>query len=138
MSTMSEYKSGVCNIDAEEVEKRRYGSYVMFLIVAAFIGIIFYYPQSGTGFYTYTSLFGVSTAAFIMYLQSRNSFCTGLALRGKENTSDNVEKVGKSEEVWKDRKKALLMFVESIMLSAGLTGLVYMTVNYVGFLPILG
>lgn len=135
---MAEYESGTCNIDEKEVRLRYYSSWVMSLVVAGFIGLIFYYPMSGIDAYMFASLFFIGISASMMYLQYSNRFCTGLALRGKQKTGDEAEKVEDPEKVRKDRKKAVLIFGQSIAFSAVLTGLVYLTVTSVGFLPILG
>ena len=134
---MTDYSPGKCNIGSQEVERRYYASLVMFLIVAGFNGIIFYFPRSAVYTYTYISLFFIAISASIIYLQYRNSFCTGLALWGKQKTGENAEKVGSSEDVRKDRKKAFVMFAQSVLFSAVLTGLTYLAVNYIGFIPVL-
>lgn len=109
----------------------------MFLVVAGFIGLIFYYPRSAVSAYMYTSLFFITISASLMYMQYRNSFCTGLALRGRQKTGEGAEKVESSEDVRKDRKKAALIFAQSVAFSAVLTALTYLAVTFIGFLPVL-
>ena len=135
---MDGYEPGKCNIAGSDVRLRFYSSAVLFLVVAAFVGMIFLYPSGFSGGMLYLSLFFVSLSAFLTYFQYRNRFCTGLALRGREKIGEKAEKVEDSEKVRRDRKKAALIFGQSLVFSCVLTGAVYLTVVSSGFLPILG
>lgn len=103
----AEYESGKCNINSEEVERRYYSSLVMFLVVAGFIGLIFYYPRSAVSAYMYVSPVFHHHICFADVYAVPKQFLHRPGLARKEKTGDGSEEVESSEDVRKDRKKRL-------------------------------
>lgn len=120
---MVKYKPGVCNINQVEKKKRLVGGLAAFLNSAILIFVLVAFPQLTP---LYAAVFLLNFAGFLGYLQYRKSFCTGLALKKKFHVDDEDEEIESPEEVSQDRKKVLMILLESGFMASALTLAVYL------------
>lgn len=122
---MAEYQPGVCNIGRAERAKRRYIGYLGFLAAALVIVAVpiarlqpLWLLASAAPFY----------AGFLGYLQARSGFCAGFGLAGVYDVSDaggERTDVAETKARKADRRKALMLQLESAGLAVIAAGLVY-------------
>ncbi|MEF8880256.1 MAG: hypothetical protein V5A72_00295 [Candidatus Nanohaloarchaea archaeon] len=123
---MSKYNSGACNINQVESKKRLATGIAGFLNSAILIVVLFFFPK---WILIYPALFLLSSAGFAGYLQYKNNFCAGLALKKKFKIGEEEEKVSNPEKVSEDRKKALGIIFQSLMYSSLLILGVYLALG---------
>lgn len=123
---MIEYKPGTCNISQTGRKKRLVLGGVGFLNAGILTAILAFFPGSTP---VYLAVFILNFVGFLGFLQYRNSFCAGLALKKKFKVSDKEEEVGASEKISKDRRKAFLIILESGILAFLATSLIYLVLH---------
>jgi len=122
---MAEYQPGVCNIGRAERAKRRYIGYFGFLTAALVLLAVpvaqlpaIWLLASAAPFY----------GGFLGYLQARSGFCAGFGLAGVYDVSDAADErtdVADADARKADRRKALVLQLESAGLAVIAAGLVY-------------
>lgn len=122
---MVEYQPGQCNIGPAERRKRRYAGYVGFLlgvVVAITVPLLelelLWLLVSAPPFY----------GGFLGILQSRSSFCAGFGLAGVYDVSeagDGRIDVADPEARRADRKQALVLQLQAVVLAVLLSGAIY-------------
>ena len=117
---MSEYISGACNIGPAEIKRRKQGAYLggaLYLIVS--ISLIASDASKSARLWVFlpAALFAVG------YIQSKRKFCVAYGFLG----IFNFEKLGKTtkikvnQELKADRKYAIKLLTQSILISVALT-----------------
>ncbi|MDB5175826.1 MAG: hypothetical protein JWM81_684 [Candidatus Saccharibacteria bacterium] len=82
------YIPGVCNINHQEVAKRRRLGYIG---TAAFIVLLALLLAIGANRYIRLVLFFPASLAISGFLQARNKFCVGFAAAGQQNAAEGSE-----------------------------------------------
>ena len=120
---MSEYISGACNIGPAEIKRRKQGAYLggaLYLIVS--ISLIASDASKSARLWVFlpAALFAVG------YIQSKRKFCVAYGFLG----IFNFEKLGKTtkikvnQELKADRKYAIKLSVQALLLAITLTLLI--------------
>lgn len=122
---MVEYQPGQCNIGPAERRKRRYAGYVGFLlgvVVVVAVRLLEVEPlwllTSAAPFY----------GGFLGVLQSRSSFCAGFGLAGVYDVSESGDgriDVADPKDRRADRKQALVLQLQAVVLAVLLSGAIY-------------
>jgi type III secretory pathway component EscV len=123
---MTEYQAGTCNINQTERKKRLVIGVVTFINSAILALVLALIPQFTV---LYFAIFLLNFTGFLGFLQYREKFCTGLALKKKFKVEEEEEEVTDSEKISEDRRKAAIIFFESGMLATGVTLLVYLVLS---------
>lgn len=123
---MTEYQSGVCNIDKLEGKKRLGVGMISFFNAAILTVVALAFPEFTA---LYAGVFVLTSAGFLGFFQYRHHFCAGLALKQKFHVGEAGE-VSDSEMVAEDRKKAAKIIAQSLMSSALLTSGLYLVITY--------
>ena len=114
---MSEYQAGVCNIGPSEIKKRQT---VAIIGYAAAIAVFFFSSFLETSF-SIALFFITSFMGSIGFVQSRKKFCLAFGLAGTFNVSDSMKKVVNPEDLKADRKAAITIFGQSLLLAVAIT-----------------
>jgi len=118
---MTDYESGVCNINQSE-SRKRYAGGLLSLFAASFISVS--YILNGSLMLLFlvalTSIFGVQGV-----LQGRENFCVAHAKQGTHRTGDETEKVSDEGDKEADSSKANSIILKSVLTGLALTALVY-------------
>lgn len=119
----SAYVPGVCNINAEEVTRRRNTGYIGLFFAIVYVGACL----------TLTDMRGwrllVVVPAFmaaIGFLQAKHNFCVGYGSAGKQNTepgSTQAHTVTNEASLIKDRAQARRLNKQALLIAA-ITGLI--------------
>ncbi len=121
---MSEYIPGTCNIGKGEIRRRQFVALIGFvLIIVSAYGLISQKsPQSARlGIFAPAMIFAVG------WIQSRRKFCLAFGLMGTFNFGKlgQLSKVADSDAKLADRKTALSILGQSVVLALAITGLIY-------------
>lgn len=121
---MSEYIPGTCNIGKGEIHRRQFVALIGFvLIIVSAYGLISQKsPQSARlGIFAPAMIFAVG------WIQSRRKFCLAFGLMGTFNFGKlgQLSKVADSDAKLADRKTALSILGQSVVLALAITGLIY-------------
>ena len=121
---MSEYIPGTCNIGKGEIRRRQFVALIGFvlIIVSAYGLISLKSPQSARlGIFAPAMIFAVG------WIQSRRKFCLAFGLMGTFNFGKlgQLSKVADSDAKLADRKTALSILGQSVVLALAITGLIY-------------
>lgn len=119
----SEYQPGVCNIGGPEVARRKQVS---------FFGLIFYCGASVALLSAHASpalrllLFIPAMAFAVGYIQARKKFCLAFGLMGTFNFAElgKISKVATPAAIAADRRAALSIIAQSMLLALAMTFLV--------------
>jgi len=122
---MAEYQPGVCNINNNERKKRKIMGGASFLNSMLLTTILFIFPSFTP---LLVGILILNFTGFLGFLQSKQHFCAGLALKQKFNLGSSEEKVTDSEDVARDRRKAASIIIQSLLGSVILTTIVYLAV----------
>lgn len=98
----SNYIPGVCNINPQEIKKRRLTGHVGLLVAVTLTTLIFLYD---TPFMTSLLFIAIFASAF-GYLQAANRFCVAYATQKNQHADDEVSNVVDQEAQAADAKKA--------------------------------
>lgn len=120
---MADYEAGTCNINQIERKKRLVVGAVSFFNSVILMAVLAFFPELTI---LYAALFILNFAGFIGLLQYREHFCAGLALTSKFKIGDSERSVESEDEIAEDRRKALLIIIESFIGSSALTILLYL------------
>ena len=120
---MSEYISGTCNIGPAEIKRRKQGAYLggaLYLIVAIFLVA---FDASRT---TRLWAFLPATLFAVGYIQSKRKFCVAYGFLGIFNFEKlgSTTKIKMNQELKADRKYAIKLMVQALLLAAVLTALI--------------
>jgi len=121
---VSEYIPGTCNIGKGEIHRRQFVALIGFvLIIVSAYGLISQKsPQSARlGIFAPAMIFAVG------WIQSRRKFCLAFGLMGTFNFGKlgQLSKVADSDAKLADRKTALSILGQSVVLALAITGLIY-------------
>lgn len=125
---MSEYRAGVCNINSVETKKRKIMGAVSLVNALLLTAVLFIFPSFTPLF---AGIFILFFTGVLGFLQSRQKFCAGLALKNKFHTGDTEQKVENPEKASKDRKKAASIIVQSLIFSSLLTAAIYIILPHI-------
>ena len=118
----SEYQAGVCNIGGPEVARRKQVAILGFVLFLIFGALAFIQSLS-----LEIAAFGFFPALIgsVGYIQAQKKFCFAYGLLGAFNFSSlgNLSKVAEKDALSADRKMALSIILQSIILALALTGL---------------
>ncbi len=117
----SEYVPGVCNIGDAEIRQRRRMGWIglVVTVVLALLLEVFHANVLWKGFLVFPA--ALSTTGF---LQAWMHFCAGFGMQGVFNFSSEVyqtDTVAQAEYRALDRKKAIRIFIYSILIGAVVT-----------------
>ena len=117
-----EYQPGLCNIGGPEVARRKQVAILGFALFLIFATIAFI--QSFTLEIALLGFFPALIGA-VGYIQSQKKFCFAYGLMGAFNFASlgSVSKVIDKESLSADRKMAITIMLQSIILALALTGL---------------
>ena len=120
---MSEYISGACNIGPAEIKRRKQGAYLggaLYLIVAIFL------VASDTSRTTRLWAFLPATLFAVGYIQSKRKFCVAYGFLGIFNFEKlgSTTKIKVNQDLKADRKYAIKLMVQALLLAAVLTALI--------------
>ena len=117
---MSEYISGACNIGPAEIKRRKQGAYLggaLYLIVS--ISLIASDASKSTRLWVFlpAALFAVG------YIQSKRKFCVAYGFLGIFNFEKlgNTTRIKVNQDLKADRKYAIKLLVQALLLAAALT-----------------
>ncbi len=118
---MTDYESGVCNINQNE-SRKRYAGGLLSLFAVSFISVS--YILNGSLMLlllvALTSIFGVQGI-----LQGRENFCVAHAKQGTHRTGNETEQVSDEGDKEADSSKADSMILKSVLTGLALTASVY-------------
>jgi hypothetical protein len=121
-SAQSEYQPGVCNIGGPEVTRRKQVAILGFALFIIFGTLAFV-----QGLSLEIAIFGFFPALLgsVGYIQSQKKFCFAYGLMGAFNFNSlgTISKVRDKEALAADRKMAITIVLQSIVLALALTGL---------------
>ena len=120
---MSEYISGTCNIGPAEIKRRKQGAYfggALYLIVAIFL------VASDASRTTRLWVFLPATLFAVGYIQSKRKFCVAYGFLGIFNFEKlgSTTKIKVNQDLKADRKYAIKLMVQALLLAAVLTALI--------------
>jgi len=120
---MSEYISGACNIGPAEIKRRKQGAYLggaLYLIVAIFL------IASDASRTTRLWAFLPATLFAVGYIQSKRKFCVAYGFLGIFNFEKlgSTTKIKVNQDLKADRKYAIKLMVQALLLAAVLTALI--------------
>ena len=120
---MSEYISGTCNIGPAEIKRRKQGAYLggaLYLIVAIFL------VASDASRTTRLWAFLPATLFAVGYIQSKRKFCVAYGFLGIFNFEKlgSTTKIKVNQDLKADRKYAIRLMVQALLLAAVLTALI--------------
>ena len=120
---MSEYISGTCNIGHAEIKRRKQGAYLggaLYLIVAIFL------VASDASRTTRLWAFLPATLFAVGYIQSKRKFCVAYGFLGIFNFEKlgSTTKIKVNQDLKADRKYAIKLMVQALLLAAVLTALI--------------
>ena len=117
---MSEYISGACNIGPAEIKRRKQGAYLggaLYLIVS--ISLIASDASKSTRLWVFlpAALFAVG------YIQSKRKFCVAYGFLGIFNFEKlgNTTRIKVNQELKADRKYAIKLLVQALLVATVLT-----------------
>ncbi len=126
MNNLSDqYIPGTCNIGYDELVKRKMelavGIIVTFSVTS--LSFWFYYPL-----FMWLLLFVFSCYTFLMYLQVSNRFCIlfGWLKRYNFGKLGNLQKINDPGKIARDRKKVLIIALQTLVVSIIYTGLIFL------------
>lgn len=110
------YAPGVCNIDATEIQQRKYTGYTG-LFITVFVVVISLIHDWGS-IATFAAAFLPSFLAALGFLQARSAFCADYGLRGKYKSDDigEVQAVPDSDKS-ANKRRAIKIIGKSIILA---------------------
>ena len=120
---MTEYKPGTCNINRMESKKRLAIGFAGFINAGILTLVYLAFPEFTA---LLPAVFLLYLIGFTGYIQYRNSFCAGQALKEKFHIGESEEDVDDSDKVSRDRKKAALIIIQSILGAALTTSSIYL------------
>mgnify|MGYP006268255673 FL=1 len=123
---MTEYSSGVCNINPDE-SRKRFISGVIGVLAASVLSAI-YIIQSLNDYFLLIVLLA-AVFGFQGLIQSRNNFCVAHALKGTEKTGEETEKVEEEESNLKDKLFARKLVLKAVLYGAAFTLTVFLVKN---------
>jgi hypothetical protein len=116
------YIPGVCNINPQEIRKRRLSGHagLVITIILAATAIILH-----TTWYFRIVVIIPAFVSAIGYLQARNKFCVGFASTKQQN-ADGIEivKITDEEALRKDSQKVRSMNLQALMIAALVTAII--------------
>jgi len=122
MATATNYIPGVCNINPQEVRKRRLSGHVglALTVVLAAAALILH-----ATWYFRIVLIIPSFISAIGYLQARNKFCVGFA-SAKQQNADNGDTVKITDQaaLKKDSQKSRFMNLQAVVIAAVVTAVI--------------
>ncbi len=126
------YIPGACNIGKDEIAKRKVELVASGVIVALLTIWCFFLPDSRLLWFL---LFTSSSFMVLMHFQIRNKFCVAFGFFGRYNFGKRgkTEKTNDPEHIARDRKKVLVIALQTIMLSSAYTLLIYVIARSVRF-----
>jgi hypothetical protein len=122
MATSTNYIPGVCNINPQEIRKRRLSGHVglaltIVLAVAAIVLNVKWYFRIIIILPAFMSAIG--------YLQARNKFCVGFASAKQQNADgDDIVKITDQDALKKDSQKVRSMNLQAIIIAALVTAMI--------------
>lgn len=119
------YIPGTCNIGKGEIKRRQFVALVGFLLsLSALVGFI----SAGTEPALRLGIFLPLTVASIGWVQSRKKFCLAYGFAGTFNFGKlgQISRVSDKVSLAADRKTALNILSQSLLMAAVLTLLVYL------------
>jgi len=122
-SGIDHYTAGVCNIGPAEIRKRRTVAIVG--IGLLIVGILSLH-RTHASHYARLSIFMPAMIFAVGFVQSRKKFCLAFGFMGTFNfgKARDLARVASPEDRARDRKTALLILGESVLIAAGITALV--------------
>ena len=121
MSETTEYVPGICNINKDEIRKRRLSGYFSLAIVAfglsAFIAMQANWPY-------FLVLFIPTFVSSLGFLQAKQKFCATYGAIGKQHTDDDDIEVVEDESARKaDKVRARIIYLQSFLIATVLTAI---------------
>ncbi len=114
------YVPGTCNLGKEEIRRRQFVALIgLFLSTSSLIGLISVDAQPMAR----VSLFLPLMVFAIGFIQSRKKFCLAYGLMGTFNLGKlgDMTRVQSAEDRKADRKTAITIFGQAVLLAGGLT-----------------
>ncbi len=114
------YVPGTCNLGKEEIRRRQFVALIgLFLSTSSLIGLISVDAQPMAR----VSLFLPLMVFAIGFIQSRKKFCLAYGLMGTFNLGKlgDMTRVQSAEDRKADRKTAMTIFGQAVLLAGGLT-----------------
>jgi hypothetical protein len=124
MNPEQAYVPGVCNINREEIAKRRKIGQIGLTFFIIFLVVMLFVPISR---YLRILLFIPAFVAATGFLQARNKFCVGYAGAGMENASDGSQEaktIADDDAKLKDKQKAMRMNIQCGLIALVVTVIV--------------
>ena len=117
---MSEYISGACNIGPAEIKRRKQGAYLggaLYLIVTVYL------IASDASRTTRLWAFLPATLFAVGYIQSKRRFCVAYGFLGLFNFEKlgNTTRIKVNQELKADRKYAIKLLVQALLVASVLT-----------------
>ena len=121
---MSEYIPGTCNIGKGEIRRRQLVALVGFILT---VGTAYGFIKNDAPQGARLGLFMPAMIFAVGWIQSRRKFCLAFGLMGTFNFGKlgQLSKVATKEEKEADRKTALSILGQSVILALAITGLIY-------------
>lgn len=119
------YIPGFCNIGKDEVAKRKKELNVAVIITLALTVLSFHFYHS---LFVLLLLFFSSAFTLLMYLQVRSRFCVLFGWIKKINFGKlgNLQKINDPGQIARDRKKVLVMLMQTLAGGVLYAGLIYL------------
>ena len=114
------YVPGTCNLGKEEIRRRQFVALIgLILSISSLIGLISVDAQPMAR----VSLFLPLMVFAIGFIQSRKKFCLAYGLMGTFNLGKlgDMKRVQSAEDRKADRKTAMTIFGQAVLLAGGLT-----------------
>lgn len=122
---MAEYQPGVCNIGADERQKRRLAGASSFAVaIASVAGVFLFDLPTDVLLVTFVFLFG----GFVGYFQARFGFCVAFAALARYDLSGSgggAGTISKPEALRRDRRQAVTIVLYAAGAAAAVTAAVY-------------
>ena len=118
------YIPGTCNIGIDEITKRKAELAIGIIVTFSFTSLSFWFQYP---LIMWLLLFVFSGYTILMYFQVSNRFCVlfGWLKRYNFGTLGNQQKINDPGQVARDRKKVLVIGLQTLVISVVYTGLIY-------------
>ena len=115
------YIPGVCNINTNEIARRRNAGYFGLALTVLFGAILF---GLGVNRYFRIALFVPLFIMAIGFLQAKHKFCVGYGAAGLQNAeegSENAATITDKSAKQKDKQKTQQLYIQALVLSLAVT-----------------
>jgi hypothetical protein len=112
-----QYIPGVCNINREEIRRRRLVGVIGLISTAGLFGLLELFHSSDTA---RLSLFVPAYVGAIGFLQAANHFCTGYGSRGLQNATEGSQapsEVTDGKALAKDRRRVAQINLQAAVIA---------------------